>query len=179
MFFLPGWLVALLTFPGVIVHEVAHRLFCDLTRTPVYDVRYFVPMGNPAGYVVHGRPTRLVHALLISAGPLIVNTVLCSLLTVGPIYELLVLDGDVRTSPVLAVLLWLGFSIGMHAFPSRQDAAVLVEEVREARGRGPVLLVARAFAGLIAIANALRIVWFHALYALGVSAAIPLLLTGL
>lgn len=28
MFFIPGQLIALVTFPGVIVHELAHQLFC-------------------------------------------------------------------------------------------------------------------------------------------------------
>jgi hypothetical protein len=177
--FIPGWLIALVTFPGVIVHEVSHRFFCDVTRTPVYDVRYFQPMGNPAGYVIHARPRRLTHGLLISIGPLILNTMLCALLTVGVAYQVVVLDGSLAHQPLLIVLAWLGFSIGANAFPSRQDAASFVAEVKDARGEGFVLYVARFAAGLVTVANALRVIWFDLLYAVGVSLLIPLALTGL
>jgi hypothetical protein len=175
VFFLPGWLIALITFPGVVVHEAAHRFFCDLTDTPVYEVSYFRPMGNPAGYVIHGRPRSLRAGLLISGGPLLINTVLCAALTLSVAYETLVLDAGL-SDPVLIFLGWLGYSIGMHAIPSRQDAASFTAQVKEARGQGVTLLLARAVSGLIALANALRIVWFDAIYAIGVSLAIPVLL---
>jgi len=51
MFFIPGPVIAALTFPGVIVHEMAHQLFCRLFRVAVLDVCYF-RFGNPAGYVI-------------------------------------------------------------------------------------------------------------------------------
>lgn len=175
MFFLPGWLIALITFPGVIVHEAAHRFFCDVTDTPVYDVAYFRPGQNPAGYVIHGRPKTLRAALLISAGPLVINTLLCAILTVSVAYELIVLDAGLH-DPVFMALAWLGYSIGMHAFPSRQDAASFTGQVKAAHGNGPTLMVARGFAGLVGIASVLRVVWFDAIYAVGVSLAIPALL---
>jgi hypothetical protein len=48
MFFIPGPLIALATFPGVIVHELAHQLFCRWFRIPVLNVCYFT------GYPVTG-----------------------------------------------------------------------------------------------------------------------------
>jgi len=44
------WLIALVTFPGIILHEWAHKFFCDRTGVPVYKTCYF-RLGNPAGYV--------------------------------------------------------------------------------------------------------------------------------
>lgn len=35
---IPGFIVAMLTFPGIIVHEFAHKLFCSLTGTRVLEV---------------------------------------------------------------------------------------------------------------------------------------------
>ena len=175
MFFMPGWLIALATFPGVIVHEIAHRFFCDVTDTPVYEVAYFRPGQNPAGYVVHGQPRSVKAGLLISAGPLLINTVLCAVLTFTVAYELIVLDSGLH-DPVLIVLAWLGYSIGMHAFPSRQDAASFTAQVHAARGHGVVLLAARAASALITLANALRVIWFDAIYAVAVSLALPALL---
>ena len=176
MFFMPGFVIAFVTFPGVIVHEIAHRFFCDVTDTPVYEVAYFRPGQNPAGYVVHQRPRTLKAGLLISAGPLVINTILCAVLTFTVAYQVLVLDNPLR-DPVLILLAWLGYSIGMHAFPSRQDAASFTAQVHEARdGHGPLLAIARGACWLIAAANAARMFWFDAIYAIGVSLALPTLL---
>ncbi len=68
MFFIPGQLISIITFPGVIVHEYAHQLFCKITKTVVLDVCYF-RVGNPAGYVVHENPRKLSSHLLIDIGP--------------------------------------------------------------------------------------------------------------
>jgi hypothetical protein len=133
---LPARLISLVTFPGVVVHEAAHRFFCDLTDTPVYEVSHFRPSGKPAGYVIHGRPRSLGAALLISGGPLLINTVLCAMLTATVAYKHFVLEAPLNNL-VLIFLAWLGYSIGMHAFPSRQDAATFTAQVRDARGAGP------------------------------------------
>jgi hypothetical protein len=171
MIFIPGPLIALLTFPGVIAHEVAHRFFADLARVPVYQVCYF-RVGNPAGYVVHGAANGLKSAFLISVGPLIVNTVLCSLITFSAVFPLFVLDAK-ALSFIYMILIWVGFSIGMHAFPSNQDMKGLIDEIRRTKKSLIPVLAARAFAGLFAIANVLRIVWFDAIYAVGVSMLLP------
>jgi hypothetical protein len=172
---IPGWLIALVTFPGVVVHEAAHRFFCDVTDTPVYEVRYFQARAKPAGYVIHGQPRSLGAALLISGGPLLINTVLCALLTVTVAYRVFVLGAGIG-GPLLLFLAWLGYSIGMHAIPSRQDAASFTAQVKQARGEGITLVLAQVLSGLITLANALRFFWFDAIYAVGVSLAIPAML---
>ena len=37
----PGLFVSILTFPGVIVHELAHQLFCYMCNIKVNKVVYF------------------------------------------------------------------------------------------------------------------------------------------
>jgi hypothetical protein len=174
MFLIPGWAIALLTFPGVILHEVAHRFFADLMKVPVYQVRYF-RLGNPAGYVLHGHPQNIRSSLLISVGPLIVNTALCAVLTFFPYLGLFFLDiphfGD--NEPIFILLGWLGISIGMHAFPSNEDMQNLSVAVQEKRGSGPILWIAKFFSIVFLVANALRVLWFDAVYACLVAIAIP------
>lgn len=41
MLFIPGVIISIITFPGVIVHELAHQIFCYLMKIPVYEVKYF------------------------------------------------------------------------------------------------------------------------------------------
>jgi hypothetical protein len=75
MFFIPGIAITMLTFPGVIVHELAHQLFCRLFKIPVFEVVYF-QMKNPAGYVLHETPQSKWQTMMISVGPFVLNTLL-------------------------------------------------------------------------------------------------------
>ena len=173
MFLLPGWLVSIITFPGVIVHEMAHRIFCDLAGVQVYKVCYF-RAGNPAGYVLHERPNKLGASFLITVGPLLVNTILCSFFTFTPMIAMS-LDPE-HLHPVFSLLIWVGISTGMHAFPSNQDAENFVDAIEDAGRRGLLYGISRGFQGLIFIANVSRILWFDVLFALVVAWALPHLL---
>jgi hypothetical protein len=171
MFFVLGFLIAILTFPGVFVHETAHRFFCDLAGVPVYKVCYF-RAGNPSGYVIHGQTDRLAANLLISIGPLIINTILCAVICFTPIvaYDLGVAD----TPIVFLILLWLGISIGIHV-SDRSGRPEFLAVVRDSGRRGPLYGVAKGFEYLVRPANLLRVVWFDLIYAIGVAVALPAL----
>jgi hypothetical protein len=170
---IPGFVIAWLTFPGVIVHEFGHFLFCRLRGVPVFDVR-FLRLGNPAGYVVHGPTKDFTSVFLICVGPLLVNTVLCLLICL-PTYLPFKVFG--QETPLNFLVLWLGVSIGMHAFPSTQDATNLWHQaVKEARHRNLLAIFSIPLVGLIFIANLLSIVWFDYLYGVAVGIGIPSLL---
>jgi hypothetical protein len=171
MILIPGWLVALLTFPGVVCHEVAHRFFCDLAGVPVYSVCY-IRLGNPCGYVVHGPLTSLRSAFLISVGPLIVNTTLCSLLSFSAAIPIIILN-VAHPSIASCLLFWIAISIGMHSFPSNADIANFNAVVKSQANRGLPLYVGQYFGLVFAVANVLRIVWFDVIYAVLV-AMVPL-----
>jgi hypothetical protein len=40
MFFIPGFVIAALTFPGVIIHEAGHLFFCRLFKLQVFDLLF-------------------------------------------------------------------------------------------------------------------------------------------
>jgi len=73
--FIPGFRISIVTFPGVIIHELAHVAFCKFTDTRVLKVCYF-RVGNPAGYVIHEQPSAVWRHILIGIGLLFVNTFL-------------------------------------------------------------------------------------------------------
>lgn len=170
---IPGWLIALCTFPGVIVHEAAHMLFCKLGGVPVLDV-CFLRMGNPVGYVVH-EPIKDFHtSFLVCVGPLIVNSLLCIVLCFPAFIPVKIFGLDDAFS---FFLIWLGVSIGMHAFPSGQDADNLWHEAREARGSRKVLAIASyPLVALVHFANFLRIFWLDYLYGVALGLLLPELL---
>jgi hypothetical protein len=174
MFFIPGFLIALLTFPGVIVHEIAHRIFCDIAGVPVYKVCY-LRVGNPSGYVVHGQVNNLWSAFLISVGPFLVNSILCAVLGF-PAYVNTALGTHYHF--INTLLIWLSISIGMHAFPSKADLDNFHQQVKSSKGQN-ILLVgfSTILGGCFWIARILSFFWFDAIYALFVGMMIPIMVT--
>lgn len=177
MWFIPGWLIALLTFPGVICHEIAHRFFCDTAKVPVYSACYF-RLGNPAGYVIHAPAETLKGAFLISIGPLIVNTLLCALICFSVVIPIFILEVQ-DPSLTAGLLLWVGISIGMHAFPSNTDMQNFNDLVKHTGVGGLPELIGKLFSGVFTIANALRFFWFDVFYAIIVALLLPWLTLGL
>ncbi len=150
----------MLTFPGVIIHEWAHKKYCDWTGVAVHEVVYF-QIGNPAGYVKHEQPRKYNQTFWISIGPLIINSLLAILLGY--------LSSQVETGGFLYWLFsWIAISAGMHAFPSDHDASFILDEARIILKNGGSFLyyMAYPFYSLIWIANKLRFLWFDVFYAI-------------
>lgn len=175
MFFIPGQLITLATFPGVIVHEFAHQLFCKWTKTPVLDVCYY-RFGNPAGYVVHEKPRDLKVNLLIDIGPFIVNNILGILLTLTASLPVFTFGAGDFTD---YIQMWLGISILMHSFPSTGDAKALLSAVKETEGNMLLKALCYPIIGLIYIGALGSVIWLDAIYAAAVALLVPQLLVGL
>ena len=158
MFFIPGIVIAILTFPGVIVHEAGHRLFCHLARVPVYETCYF-RFGNPAGYVIHEQVHSYWAAFLISVAPFITNTTVALLIFAVAV--------NVSSNLVAYPLYWLGLSIGMHSFPSGEDANNLWSYSKRSFRYNPLAILGFPVVILIKIANVLSRVWFDLFYSFG------------
>src|SRR2546426_980618 len=156
MFFIPGWLVALATFPGVIVHEAGHLLFCRWFKLAVHDVCFF-RLGNPAGYVIHEFRDDFKAIFFVGMGPFFVNTALCVVFCSAaflPVWELEVTD------PFAYFFYWLGLSIGMHAIPSTVDLKAIWRLAPRAAGRGNILaIVSLPVGGLLYVLNFARVFW--------------------
>jgi hypothetical protein len=150
------WLIALITFPGIILHEWAHKFFCDRTRVPVYKTCYF-RLGNPAGYVIHGSVDSYGKAFLIATAPFLVNTAIAVILFVIAVI--------IPLGLITYLLYWLGISIAMHSFPSSQDADNLWNYSKRNWWRNPLALFGFPVIGLIKLAGMLSAVWFDLLYA--------------
>jgi hypothetical protein len=170
MFFIPGFLVAIATFPGIIVHEAGHMLACKLRHVAVFDVRFF-RFANPPGFVIHEEITDFNTAFLVAVGPLIANTLLCVLICF-PTYLPMRFFGV--SSAFSYLLLWLGISIGMHAFPSTHDAHNLYQQAkRAARSANPLAILSFPLVAAIYLANALSVVWFDYIYGIFIGYYLP------
>lgn len=172
---IPGFILSIITFPGVIVHEIAHQLFCRLFRLAVFEVCYF-RVGNPAGYVVHEIPRKTYQQILIGVGPFFVNTVLGAIIAAPAALPVI----KFGTGNVLDYfLIWLGVSIVMHSFPSIGDAKSIWSTVKGNETPLPLKIVTVPIIGLICIGSLGSIFWLDLIYGLGVVMLIPNLLVWL
>ncbi len=173
MFFIPGPVIALLTFPGVIVHETGHFFFCRLFRLGVFDVCFF-RFGNPAGYVIHERTDNFKALFFVSMGPFFVNTLLCMVFCTAaflPVWELKTQD------PLAYFFYWLGLSIGMHAFPSKDDLSNIWALAPEKAKHGNVLaVISLPLIAILYVLNYARIVWADLGYGIAVGILGPIAL---
>jgi len=175
MIIIPGWLIALVTFPGVIVHEAAHMLFCKIRGLAVLDVCFF-RMGNPSGYVIHENPQKASQQIWIGVGPFLVNTVLGALVAFPGAIPVLKFGAG---RPLDFLFIWLGISIAMHAFPSTGDAKSIWRTVSS--GQVPWLgkLIAIPIVSLIYLGAIGSMFWLDVLYGAAVALALPNLITSL
>ncbi len=173
--FIPGFIISFVTFPGVIVHEMAHQLFCRWQRVAVFDVCYF-RIGNPAGYVIHERPRTAWQNLLIAIGPFFVNTILGALIALpGAIPVLKFGTGDLLDY----FFIWLGVSIAMHSFPSTGDARSIRQSLGSAQVSWPARIVATPIVGLIYLGAVGSFIWLDLAYGVVIALALPNLISSL
>jgi hypothetical protein len=155
-----------LTFPGVIVHEWSHKIFCRISGLMVFKTVYF-KFGNPSGYVIHEAPRTYLQSLGVAVGPIIFNSII-SLALAYSVYFL-------KSNSWRLAFLWLSFSLASHAFPSDQDLKGASDDGIAALKRGTSLwpIIGFPFIGLIYLADHLgltfRIVFALLLVILGLA----------
>ncbi|HEY0609058.1 MAG TPA: metalloprotease family protein [Chitinophaga sp.] len=173
--FIPGVAITAVTFPGVVVHEFAHQLFCRIFGVAIFEVKYF-QIGNPAGYVVHEPVRNPVHQLFIGTGPFFVNTILAALIAFPAALPIGMGEGNF----VDYLLLYLGVSIGMHAFPSTGDAKTMWNGLMLGENTPPWLkAVTLPVVGLIYLGALGSVIWLDLFYGMAVALGIPAILMGL
>ena len=163
------WLIALITFPGIMLHEWAHKFFCDRTKVPVYKTCYF-RLGNPAGYVLHGPVDSYWKAFLISTAPFLINTAIAVIL-----FFIAVI---IPRGLAAYILYWLGISIAMHSFPSSEDADNLWGYSKTAFRKNPLALLGFPIVSLMKLAARLSAVWLGLLYAVALLILVAFLTKG-
>jgi hypothetical protein len=164
---------ALLTFPGVIMHEIAHRFMCDILQIPVYDINYFSGGDTQAGHVCHYKTDNVNHDLLIGFAPLIINSLFCMLFTLPYSSTLMITKAGIVHYPSM-FLWWVGLSIGAHAFPSNHDLHDGWIKLQETNSS----LILRSLCSIIKLLNRLSFFWVDMIYAVMLSIILPLIIFG-
>lgn len=174
--FIPGFVISVLTFPGVIVHELAHQLFCRWNNVAVIDVCYF-RFGNPAGYVRHEIPQKASQNIWIGIGPFFVNTIVGGLVAMPAAVQ--VFEFRDFSHILNLLLIWLGISITMHSFPSIGDAKSIWKSLRDDDTGILTKIIGTPIVAIIYICSLGSVVWLDLLYGITVAVFIPNLLISL
>lgn len=172
MFFIPGIVISFISFPGIIVHELAHQLFCRIYKVPVFKVVYF-QTESPVGYVLHEKPQSKLQSVMISIGPFFVNTILGAIISLPaalPVFKF----GNAQ--PLDYLLIYLGVSIAMHAFPSTGDGDAVWHALKEEGTPLWLKILGYPLVGLIYLGSIGSFVWLDVLYGVGVAIGLPKLL---
>lgn len=173
--FIPGFLITWATFPGVIVHELAHQLFCRLFRIPVFKVVYF-RTGNPAGYVLHEVVPNKWQSMMISVGPFVVNTIIGAIIALPAALPVMKFD---NATFIDYILIYLGVSIAAHAFPSTGDAKSIWYSLKESNTPIWAKIVGYPVIGLIYAGSLGSFFWLDILYGVAIAVGLPNLIIAL
>lgn len=158
------YIYALLTAPGVVVHELGHLFFCLLAGVKIFKVKLF-QFGETAGFVQHEEPHKFYQAIAISFGPLIINSIIALFLFAKISHNYGAWFTPLTTGRDLSLLwLWLGIAIGLHAIPSTGDAQSLFQTSTYRWWRNPLKLIGLPFVGALYALNLFKRLHIEFLY---------------
>ncbi|MCL2439898.1 MAG: DUF3267 domain-containing protein [Alphaproteobacteria bacterium] len=155
---IPKQIMAIIGFAGIIVHEWAHKFFCNRFGVEVFKIKYWSMNG---GYVNHAPIQNQRAAIFIAFAPLIVNTLVAMAFGVGiaiiRLLEFYNYNPD-WLSHVNIAFWYFGITIGAHAFPSEEDTKGASDYTK--------LIKLRIVHFIFIVLNKLRFFWVDYLYAL-------------
>ena len=167
--------LTILTFPGVVAHEYAHKRFAERYNMPIEEVSYFqLDDDGKYGYVKHGVSKRFTHNFFIAFAPLLLNSLFAflSFLTIAAIHVesgLPTLRWPPSRLAVGTVLIgWFGVSCALHAIPSDGDADNVLNNVKR-QWYNPLAILSIPFVLVIKLVNRLNVLGLDIVYAAGVA----------
>lgn len=160
-----SYLPSLVTFPGAVLRQVIHQVTCRMMGVPVLDVRYF-RFDTPAAYVLHEMPKSLGASIVLSTVPFLFHSFLCLALCLPAMAPLGFEESLVGPGSLFQV--WLGLSLGVHAFPPNREALHQWELARgEVRAHGALVRISiplLAFFRLAQRGSRWGVEWGYALF---------------
>ena len=123
--------------------------------------------------MVHEKPPRAWQQILIGIGPFLLNTLLGAIIASPAAIPVLQFKS---AGPFDYVLIWLGISIAMHAFPSIGDAEGIWKIVRTPSVPMILRVIAAPIVVVIQIVSIGSLFWLDAIYGGLVAMAVPQIL---
>jgi hypothetical protein len=169
---IPRQIVALATFPGVVLREVTDLLFCRWCEVAVLEVCYF-QLGNPSGYVRYEPNLNLRKSFSMVIGPFFLNSLLGMVIAFPVVLQMMEFQVFTPSSSILA---WLGVSIATQALPSPENVARLGEALEDDKSSPRLHALATPMLGLVRLVSAGRLLGLNLVYGCAAVAALPAVL---
>lgn len=184
IFSIPKKIINNLALPGIIIHKISHRFMCDIFKIPVYEIDYFNGCSTKTDHIIHQKTKSAKISFLIAIAPLILNSLLCMILTF-PLTASYYISDDTSADYITgnkifhycaAIFWWLGAIIGTHACPYEQDMSNIIDPKNEKIIIKIIFAVIFEFIFVFNLIRHFSIV--NLFYAFGLSLIIPYLLFG-
>lgn len=151
-------IISYFTFPGIMFHQLSHKIACHLFEVRIIKINYFDRDGD--GYIMYEIPSRFSAVFFVSLAPLFLNsaTALALGLIIGVVPE---------SSFIVLPLLWLAISIGYYSIPDMNEGnnvRVAARRAIEENTANPFHYLAFPFYWLIVTVNALRFLFVDLLW---------------
>ena len=170
-----GLIVAIFTFPGIILRLIVSRLLCRYLDIPFFKVTYFEP-NRPIGTSVFEPPRSPWTAIVLIFGPALANTLLGFLIGAPAVFAFFTYDETPLLSLLDIFLVWLGVSLAVHSFPTFEHAKAIENTLQDSRNPGWVQWMGQ-FLSVFAYAGAVgSMFWLDVIYALVLVVGIPIIL---
>ena len=108
----------------------------------------------------------------LGVGPFFVNTIAGFLIALSA-FLLRGDDGNMKTTVLFAVLMWLALSVAMHSFPSKGDAKGIWGTVSDRSCPVMAKVVAIPIVGFIYLGALGSMFWLNLVYAVAVTVGLP------
>lgn len=157
MSFILGYLVRIVTLPGLVVDAFVNKMVCQIMEIEVSKVNYIAidPKELP---VVHAIPDRYYKVFGLSVLPFFIITTVSILIFYLGFWL-------VNESPAFIIPLYLGISIGAHAFPNTTMGSLLWKSsITEIKSKNYLAIIGIPVVIFIYIARILHIFWLDVLY---------------
>lgn len=123
-----GSLIRYLAFPGVVLHEVCHDLFCRVTGVPILEHRLFIRTqnGGPGGVIIDaGKIRSFTSGFLVGFAPLMILALALYLLIT--FWAILPMQEGLKY--------YFGFCFFIGLSPCRADVSLVLSVARERPGQ--------------------------------------------
>jgi hypothetical protein len=173
--FITGLIVAILTFPGVIVRQMAKQFLCYYFAIPVFSVRYFQPW-PPVGVLQHEPPSSPLTGIMLIIGQAGINTLLGILIGGPAVFSFFATDDPIWLKFLELFFIWLGVSLAVHSFPTFKDAEGVKNSMMADRNPTWIRALGAPLVAVMYLGAVGSIIWLDVIYALLVVVGLPILL---
>ena len=149
-----GYLVRIVTFPGLILDALINKATCSFLHVKVLKVDYFSVGTSEA--VMHEKPEKYSTVFSIAIIPFVVMSLIAMFIFyIGK-----------NLSPTVELLcIWLGISVAAHAFPNTKTGGLLwSNSFKEIKEGNYFAIIGLPLVIIIFVARILHVLWLDIIY---------------